>query len=153
MLSDYCRQYYEPQAQRTAGLVADDFAQARQIAAWKKRLRRAWKHVEVISQTQPAASYTLSPTNSLQVEVVLQIGDLTPEDLGVEMLFATSDRKRRLHIQDRCALQPVSFEDGVATYRASVLPDRTGMYEVATRIYAKHPLLPHRQDFELVKWL
>jgi phosphorylase/glycogen(starch) synthase len=50
-------------------------------------------------------------------------------------------------------LQPVSFEDGVATYRASVLPDRTGMYEVATRIYAKHPLLPHRQDFELVKWL
>ncbi len=153
MLSDYCRQYYEPQAERTASLVADDFARAREIAAWKKRVRREWKHVEVISQTQPAASYTLSPTNSLAMEVVLQIGDLMPEDIGVEVLFATSDRKQRLHIQNRCECDPVAFEDGVATYRASVLPERTGMYQVATRIYARNPLLPHRQDFELVRWL
>ena len=153
MLSDYCRQYYGPQAERSASLMEEDYALARRIAAWKKRIRREWKHVEVVSQTQPVASYTLSPANSLPFEVVLQIGDLQPEDIGVEVLFATSDSKRRLHIQDRCALTPVSFEDGLATYRASILPERTGMYQVATRIYAKHPLLPHRQDFELVRWL
>ena len=47
----------------------------------------------------------------------------------------------------------VEFKDGVAKYEASILPERTGMYQVATRMYAKNPLLPHRQDFELVKWL
>ena len=47
----------------------------------------------------------------------------------------------------------VECNAGVARYRASILPERTGMYQVATRMYAKNPLLPHRQDFELVRWL
>ena len=36
---------------------------------------------------------------------------------------------------------------------ASINPDRSGLYQVAGRIYAKNAKLPHRQDFELVRWL
>lgn len=89
----------------------------------------------------------------MDMEVVLDLGDLLPEDIGVEILFATSDEKQRLHIQEKIEFEVASFEDGVATYRTSILPDKTGMYQVATRMYAKNPLLPHRQDFELVRWL
>lgn len=153
MLTDYCAQYYIPQAQRAGELISDDYRLARQIAAWKNRVRRAWKNIEVISQTKPDPSYVLSPENDLDVEVVLNLGDLTPDDIGVEMLFATSDRKRQLHIQDKCEFKLVEFNDGIAKYQASILPERSGMYQVATRMYAKHPLLPHRQDFGLVKWL
>ncbi|MBQ0144188.1 MAG: alpha-glucan family phosphorylase, partial [Bacteroidales bacterium] len=153
MLTDYCNQYYTPQAERTAELEADDFRIARKIAAWKKRMRREWKNIEVISQTQPNASYSLSEENNLQVEVELNLGDLSPEDIGVEILFATMDAKQRLHIQEKSELQVVEFKDSVARYSTSILPDRTGMYQVATRMYAKNPLMPHRQDFELVKWL
>ena len=46
-----------------------------------------------------------------------------------------------------------SFEDGVATYKANILPTSTGAYQIAGRIFAKSDKLPHRQDFELVKWL
>ena len=91
MLTDYCDQYYYPQAKRAAEVESDDFRLARKISAWKKKLRREWKNIEVISQTQPDASYTLSMRNSLKVEVVLNIGDLSPEDIGVEILFATMD--------------------------------------------------------------
>ena len=153
MLTDYCNQYYIPQAKRNSELVADDYHEARQIARWKKRLLRQWKNVEVISQTQPDPSYTLSMDNNLKVEVVLNLADLSPEDIGVEMLFATTDHKQKLHIQETNELKCVDFNDGVATYRAEFIPDKTGMYQVATRMYAKNPLLPHRQDFELVKWL
>ena len=91
--------------------------------------------------------------NNLKVEVVLNLADLSPEDIGVEILFATTDHKQKLHIQETNELKCVDFNDGVATYRAEFIPDKTGMYQVATRMYAKNPLLPHRQDFELVKWL
>ena len=47
----------------------------------------------------------------------------------------------------------VYIRDGVAKYQTAIVPDKTGMYQVATRMYAKNPLMPHRQDFELVKWL
>ena len=34
-----------------------------------------------------------------------------------------------------------------------VLPEKTGAYLVGVRLFAKHPLLAHRQSFECVKWL
>ena len=153
MLSDYVRQYYAPQSERTAKLTAEDFRQAREIAAWKKTVEKEWPAIEVVSYTQPDSSYSLSPTNFLQSEVVLNIGSLKPEDIGVEMLFCSTDNKGNLHIQDKCEFNVDEFKDGVATYRASILPERTGMYHVATRVYAKNPALPHRQDFGLVRWL
>ena len=45
------------------------------------------------------------------------------------------------------------FKDGVAKYEVSVLPEKTGAYLVGARVFAKNPLLPHRQAFECVKWL
>lgn len=153
MLTDYVNQYYAPQAVRTESLVADDYKVAREIAAWKKHVRKEWHTIEVLSYTQPDSSYTLSPTNELKAEVVLNIGDLSPEDIGVEMLFALSDNKGKLHIQDKCEFTVVDSKDGVVTYQSSILPERTGMYQVATRIYPKNALLPHRQDFGLVRWL
>ena len=153
MLTDYCNQYYIPQAERAAGICANDFEKARRIALWKKQVRRGWDNLSVVSYTQPAPSYSLSPENELKAEVVLNIGDLKPEDIGVEMLFTTSDRKGRLHLRNLFEFELVDFNDGVATFQASILPEVTGLYQVATRVYPKNAELPHRQDFPLVKWL
>ena len=154
MLTDYINQYYNPQSERTASLVADDYRLARQIAAWKKHLRREWQNVGVISMVKPDSSHEdIALGKEFNAEVVLSIGDLQPEDVGVELLFASSDSKGALHIQERFEFTPKEYNDGVVRYEASLLPQTTGLYQVAARIYAKNPLLPHRQDFELVRWL
>ena len=154
MLTDYINQYYVPQAARVDGIVADDFAEAREIAAWKKRLRREWKNVEVVSATMPNGnSDHFSIGNAFEAEVVLNIGDLNPEEIGVEAIFATYGKKGRLNIQEKYEFTPGEAVDGRATYKASINPDRSGIYMVAGRIYAKNSKLPHRQDFELVRWL
>ncbi|MGN1210821.1 MAG: alpha-glucan family phosphorylase [Candidatus Cryptobacteroides sp.] len=154
MLTDYINQYYVPQSARTASLLANGFQKAKEIAAWKKRLRREWKNVDVISVVKPDSTYdNIALGKEFTSEVVLNIGDLQPEDVGVELLFATADSKGKLHIQERFDFSPVEYNDGVAKYQAIILPETTGQYQVAGRIYAKNPLLPHRQDFELVRWL
>ncbi|MBP5549662.1 MAG: alpha-glucan family phosphorylase [Bacteroidales bacterium] len=153
MLTDYCNQYYIPQSKRANELVANDYELARQIAAWKKNVQRHWNEVEVVSYTQPDATYNLSPDSRFNCEVVLQLGELKPEDIGVEILICSTDRKGNLHIQEKAEFTLVSCEDGIAKYQASILPERTGMYQVTARYFAKNPMLPHRQDFGLVKWL
>jgi phosphorylase/glycogen(starch) synthase len=153
MLADYLDKFYIPQSKRTMKLIADDFALARQIAAWKKLIRREWQDIAVISKTQPEVSYNLSETNELKGTVVLNIGDLKPEDIGVEIVFAKTDGKHALHITEVTEYKPMDFNDGVVTYKVSVVPETTGMYQMATRIYPKNPLLPHRQDFGLVRWI
>lgn len=153
MLTDYCNQYYIPQAKRFDNLVMDDARIAKEIAAWKQLISNEWNNIHVVSYTQPDASYVLSQKNMLRSEVVLDLGRIKPEDVGVEMLFTTTDKKGELHIQEVCCFELVSYENGVARYQASVLPEKTGMYQVGTRVYPKNAQLPHRQDFPIVKWL
>lgn len=153
MLSDYCKQYYFPQSERYSRLAADGGKVAKDIAAWKKFVGEEWNNMRIVSYTQPNASYTLSDKNKLESEVVIDLGRLKPEDIGVEMLLTTTDAKGQLHIQEVFNYELVSYENGVATFKTSVLPERTGMYEVGTRVYPKNAELPHRQDFPIVKWL
>lgn len=153
MLTDYCEKYYFPQSQRYAHLSADGGKVAKDISLWKKFVGQEWNNMRIVSYTQPSASYILSDKNKLTSEVVIDLGRLKPEDIGVEMLFTSIDAKGVPHIQEVFNYDMVSYENGVATFRTAVLPERTGMYEVGTRIYPKNAELPHRQDFPIVKWL
>ena len=153
MLTDYCEKFYLPQFERSRLLSAEDNKVARELANWKDLIQKEWNNMRIVSYTRPDASYVLSQTNELQSEVVIDLGRIKAEDIGVEMLFTSTDRNGKLHIQEVFELKLVSCDGGIATFRVSVLPERTGMYQVGTRIFPKHPLLPHRQDFPLVKWL
>ena len=153
MLTDYCNQYYVPQAERYGRLAADGAALAREIADWKHFMADEWNNMRIVSYTQPSASYVLSQENLLAAEVVIDMGRIKPEYIGVEMIFTSTDVKGNHHIQEVAPFELVSFENGIATFRVTVLPERTGMYQVGTRIYPKNDLLPHRQDFPVVKWL
>ena len=153
MLTDYCNQYYIPQSARYESLVANDYAVARELADWKRLVAAEWNNIRIVSYRQPDAAYVLSPNDPFKCEVALDLGRLKPEDVGVEVLFTFADAKGALHIQEVCNLNLVSCEGGIARYEASFVPQRTGMYQMGTRIYPRNPMLPHRQDFPLVKWL
>ena len=116
-------------------------------------MEEAWPSINVLSFTAPNASYVLSQNNPLDSEVVVGLAGLSPEDIGVEMILAVADKRNELHIQESIQYDVVSFEGEVAKYHASVIPERTGMYQIGVRLYAKNVLLPHRMDFPLVKWL
>jgi phosphorylase/glycogen(starch) synthase len=153
MLTDYMNQYYEPQAKDAEAVKADDFRQARELAAWKSRVRREWENVRLISRTEPETTYDLTLATPFHAAMELQMGSLTPEEVGLEVVFAQTDAHGKLHIVEVQECQVVSFKDGVAKYQVDMLPEKTGAYQVGARVFAKNPLLPHRQSFECVKWL
>ncbi len=153
MLTDYMEQYYAPQSEAAIAVKAHDFKQARTLAAWKTHVRREWENVRLLSRTEPETSYDLTLANQYHSELTLQLGDLTPEDVGVEVVFAQTDVRGKLHIVEVQEFKVVDFTDGVAKFEVNVLPEKTGAYQVGARIFAKNPLLPHRQAFECVKWV
>ena len=153
MLSDYMAQYYAPQAERAEKVKADDYALAREIAAWKAHVRKEWENVALLSRTIPQTSYDLTESSQLHTEFELQLGGLKPEDIGVELIFARMDARQKPHIVLVKEFEPKEFSGGVCKYEVTVLPEQTGAYQVGARVFAKNPLLPHRQDFECVKWL
>ena len=154
MLSDYCNKYYEPMKERADRLVADDYSQARDMAFWKKRVRREWGHIEILSFVKPDnVKESLILGKEYTSELVASIGDLDPEDLGAEIILTEQNAKGEHHIVALYDFKLFSFKDGVATWRTTIVPEFSGAYESAGRLFARNPNMPHRQDLELVKWL
>ena len=153
MLIDYERQYYIPMAERYHKMIANSYAMATEITEWKKRITREWDNIELIGLELPNRSkQIISLGKSYSGNVRLEIGELDMHEIGVELVVA-EQRNDGLEVRERHDFTPVSQENGKAVYRIDVTPDSPGLLNLAIRIYPKNSLLPHRQDFALVKWL
>lgn len=154
MMEDYIRQYYVPLAERYNKIVANDFAMAKELALWKKKMRREWPLIKFISASKlnnEAGALLLGTEYQAQIE--LFVGEIDPNDLGMEVILAENNKKGRLCVKEIFEYKLQDCSDGVATYICKITPDRTGAYQLVCRLFAKNSQMAHRQDFELVKWL
>lgn len=134
-------------------MIENDFAMAAEIAEWKKKISREWDNIELVGLDLPNRSkQIIALGKSYYGEVKLEIGELSMHEVGVE-LVAVEQKDGRQVIREKHDFIPVEQVGSVARYRIDVTADSPGLLMLAIRIYPKSELLPHRQDFALVKWL
>ncbi len=153
MLTDYQDRFYNPLHTRNRHMVAGDFTQAREIAAWKRRVSAAWDNVQVVSVKRlDMTKEALLIGQNYKVEVTVDVDGLKPGDIGVEMLIANQIDRGQIKIIDKYELKMAHTEGSLVTFTLDSDLRRTGSYDLAIRIYAHNEKLPHRMDFALVKW-
>ncbi|MDR2131205.1 MAG: alpha-glucan family phosphorylase [Odoribacteraceae bacterium] len=153
MLTDYEERYYRPMAERHARLTADNHALAIEIAEWKKKVAREWEGVEVkTTDFPPKVRQDITLGKSYTGSLSIDLGGLTPDEVGVE-LVVTEQVDGRVKVLYTREFTPVSFKKGVAVYSLDITAAEPGVFTLGARIYPKNPLLAHRQDLALVKWL
>ncbi len=154
MLTDYIEQYYKKLAKRHFDIINNEFALARELAQWKKRVRKEWPHIEVLNYIKPDNSKgDILVGEEYSAEVVLSTGDLDPEDIGVEIIVTENGVHGSPEIIRSIEFELKECKNGIARYVCSIMADTAGAFNLAGRVYAKNSKLPHRQDFDLVKWL
>jgi phosphorylase/glycogen(starch) synthase len=152
MLNDYEQRFYSKLNARSQKMKENNKALAQDMAAWKKAMLKLWDKVVVVESKHPDISKDfVNLGDSYQAEVVLELGELSSADLGVELVIPNfpSDEDTFTYTKE---FDLVNRENGHATYRVEVTPAMAGVFEYGIRIYARHEELPHRQDFALVKW-
>jgi glycogen phosphorylase len=157
MVRSYVEELYLPaaQASRALGDGADalgqpvPFAAARDLAAWKRRVTRAWggvriEHVEGEDGDQ-------GPGGSLVVRATVALGELSPEDVNVEVVYG------RVGDADEIIDPAVSSldleagpEDGVARFVGKAELGRPGPFGYTLRVVPRHPLLASDAELGLV---
>lgn len=154
MMRDYLDKYYLKLAARNTSLTVDNFRTARTIAAWKTDMRNKWDQIEVLSLQKPNEAVDRQYLGQESVfEAVIKLGNINPNDIGLEFVLAEQNARGDYHIKEIHEFKFDNINDGIGTYKAHLIPEVAGTYQLATRIFAKNSILPHRQDFELVKWL
>lgn len=153
MLEDYERLFYVPMAERYHRMIADNYAMATELAEWKNKITREWGSIELAGLNLPNRSkQIIALGKAYSGEVKLEIGELDMNEVGVELIVAEQQNGRQV-IREKHDFMPVSQEGSIASYHIDVTPDAPGLLMLAIRLYPKNKLLPHRQDFALVKWL
>lgn len=154
MFNDYIEKYYAPLAKRSRLLCEDNYREAIELAQWKVDMRREWPEIEIVNFSKPDNSKeSLVTGREYMAEIDINLGNINPNDIGVEIVFADQDKKGKYHIRTIYPFEYVSMKDGVAHYSCKIIPDSSGVYQIAGRMFACNKLLANRQDFELVKWL
>lgn len=90
---------------------------------------------------------------TFSAEVVLSINELNENDIGVELLFAQKVNDVVEKILFRYDLQILKSKDNVVTYYHEMPAELVGVYDFIFRIYPKNPLLAHKRDFSVMKWV
>lgn len=153
-LIDYEQKFYGKLYDRSQTIRADNYRLARIITAWKRKVSHGWNDIEVLStQVLDNLKEEIKLGQTYTLEIRLNIADLDPEDVGVEQLMVETSGQGAMSLVSKNEYECVHCDGKIATYQLVITPDKPGVYQYCTRVFAKNALLPHRQDFPLVKWI
>jgi len=153
-LDDYIRQYYNPLFKRTRIVSGKNYEIARHIASWKRKVIRGWESIEVISINVPDSNQKpLLLGESFKAEIILDLNELSGTDIGIEVVFGkkVNDEVKEPDFIEEMTM--IRSERNIAVFGCEIPINQAGVYDFAFRLFPKSPLLPHRQDFNLLKWI
>lgn len=149
MVREYVERLYTPAAHAHRAMRPDA---ARELAAWKARVRAAWPGVTVDHVETPAAAATAELGTTLALRVRVGLGELAPGDVEVQAVSGRVDSDDRLADATATALKPAAGPepDGRWVYEGPLALDRTGPYGYTVRILPAHRLLASGAELGLV---
>ena len=154
MLDDYIERFYNKLATRYSVLADNNFAKAKEIAAWKEEVAQHWDSFQVKSFTCDE-SFVSGPVVGQETTFKLVIDRHELKGLlGCEMVLTKEDPEK--HQMVVCMTQEFELkkEEGSKLFlELKQAPTETGNYKVGFRVFPKNEDLPHRMDFAYVRWI
>jgi alpha-glucan phosphorylase-like protein len=154
MLDDYQVRFYDQLIHRSQMMRKDNYQLARDIEAWKSKMRAGWNHLDVLRIAVPdPARRSLALGNDFVAEIELKLNGIKAEDIGIDILFGQKEFDYVKKIMHKEEMKLVESVPGIAKFTCKISMEKVGVYHYAFRLYPKSKLLTNRQDFNLIKWV
>ncbi|MDH6355591.1 starch phosphorylase [Dysgonomonas sp. PH5-45] len=159
MIDDYISRFYIPCTERSKFVTDNNYAKAKEIAAWKEDVSSKWNTFTVESIRVNGADPSTTPMSTqfeeedIIVEIVIDKKDIQG-NLGVETVLVRDDNKTNRSKFILANRIPLVRQEGSKLYfkREGKL-QHIGNYKYAFRVFPDNPDLPHRMDFAYVRWI
>jgi len=152
MVRDYVMWLYLP-ATATSRALNDDFAGARELAKWKARVRSGWRNVTIDHVESAGVGDSPEVGATMEVRVFASLGDLSPEDVDVQVVHG------RVHHADDLVDTGVqsltlaeTYEGGRHRFEGSVALTHTGSFGYTVRALPRHAMLVAPAELGCVAW-
>jgi glycogen phosphorylase len=149
MVREYTEVSYVPSHDRMARLLVSDFASARALAAWRRKVRDHWREVRVEDVTAPPGE-ALHVGDEFTVEARVNLGALEPDDVSVQLYHGVIDSFGEIAHPRVTLLRPVDGSLGM--FSGSTECRASGQYGFCVRVLPKHVDLANSFEPGLVTW-
>jgi starch phosphorylase len=151
MLKQYTENFYLPVGDRYRLMVADGFAKAKELTAWKLKVRAAWCDVKV-TWVEERGIPELTVGDEIEVTAKVHLGSLDPSEVLVEAYSSSLRPDGALRNGRGAALSWVSCDNGEHLYRGTVDGKASGLHGYAVRVlpYNEDVLVPN--ELPLIAW-
>ena len=152
-LDDYYAKFYNKEAARFKKLAANDYAKAKEIAAWKETVAERWDAIEIVSSSKSEELQKGNIESGKEYTITYVVDEKGLDDaVGIELLTIYTDAEGKEHIYSVEPLNVIKKEGNLYTFQGVHSVDNAGSFKVMYRMFPKNADLPHRQDFGYVRW-
>jgi starch phosphorylase len=151
MVGEYLTRFYGPASTRGKQFTDGNYAVARDLAEWKKRVRSAWPYVQLRSINMPPRHLPFG--DKVRFEVAMKLNGLKATDVMVELILDNTAATQRP--PQSYAFLPEGERDSNGEHRfvLDISPELCGKLEYRIRAYPNHPSLSHHFEMGLMKWI
>ncbi|MEO7269433.1 MAG: alpha-glucan family phosphorylase [Knoellia sp.] len=152
MVREYTERLYVPAARSGWALKDENYAGARDLAAYTSRVKAAWPKVSVDHIESSGVGDSPEIGETLHVNAYVSLDGLAPEDVEVQVAHGrTNHRGDDLHDITTMALQHTdSYEHGRHQFSGDLTLNTSGAFGYTVRILPKHSSLAAPASLGLV---
>lgn len=152
MLDDYIERFYAPEAKRSALLLENNYAKAKEIAAWKQMVAANWDNITIERVDIDAENEMLEVGHPYHISAEVDTKGMDVNSLGIEIVVTYMDDKNRMRKFESKEFDVVKVEGSRVFFELDYQINRAGAFKYAFRMFPKNADLPHRMDFCYVRW-
>ena len=152
MLWEYTERYYLPAARYYTQLSENNMQRARELARWRQFVRQHWGEVRV-ERVEASRNGALRVGDGFEVQTVVRLGALSPNDVSVEVYYGPLDADRRITRPQALPLKRQDAAgDGVHRYIGVIPCDQSGLQGYTIRVLPAHPDVHTPVATGLITW-
>ncbi len=150
MVRDYTKQLYVPATANARSLNAD-YHGARELAAWKHRVRGGWSGVRVEHVESTGVGDAPEVGHVMCVRAFVSLGELAPDDVEVQLVHGKTNAEDELTETTLDGLVLVeSYEGGRHRFDGEVSLGRSGAFGYTVRVIPRNALLTSSAELGVV---
>ncbi|MFV0421887.1 alpha-glucan family phosphorylase [Oleidesulfovibrio sp.] len=152
MVEDYKTTAYLPAYENYLSMTRDNFAPAREMAAWRMDMMMRWGQLAILKVTSQDPD-SVHVGQEMTIEAHVQMNGISPDDVLVQIYAGPVGQDGTFTERTIYRMEPAEeTAEGHRIYRGKATPAEAGRYGFTVRAVPYHPLLLDPHALGLIHW-
>ena len=154
MVEEYYEKFYTKSFEKRSLLMNNKWKEGKELASWKEKVKQNWSSIKVINYETDGNSPNLFVGEKLPVKAEIDLGNLTPDDVEVQVYFGPIENNNNPQYNSTVVMnaEKQKSNSGYYNYTGSLTCERSGHQGFTIRILPKNMLMIHPFELDVVYW-